>query len=371
MVTLAMTFAIRTDILADLGREFSISHVRQGLIGTASAAGYIVAMMTMGPLVDVVGLGRLLMLACAGHVAGIFLFVASPLIGFSALLIGTVIMGLADGTAEAVMNPLAAALYPRDQTGRISILHAGWPAGVILGGVGCLGLNALGPGFGWQAKMAMALVPAALYGALAFGQRFPRATLKKHGASKTAVFWEAVRPGFLLLVACMVLTAMTEVGPYQWVGSVMRDTVGIRGVAFMVYMSVIMFLMRMRGGDLARALTPFGLLACSCALSAAGLFWLGHTSRPWSALAGATLFGIGSTCLWPTLLGVTAERSPRGRAFLLSVLSVTGTVGGGLIGPVMGRIYDVSGAAATFRFAAWLPVLPGIVYVILFVRQRR
>jgi len=370
MVTLAMTFAIRADILVDLGREFNITHAQQGLVSTASGAGYLVAMLSIGSLVDVVGLGRLFTLACAGHVAGILLFIASPLFGFPALLGGTLIIGLADGTAEAVMNPLVAALYPHDQTGRISNLHAGWPAGLIIGGLGCLALTALGPAFGWQVKMAMALVTAALYGFLAFGQKFPRATLKKHAATKTAVFWEAVRPGFLLLVACMAFKSVTEVGPYQWIGSVMRDTVGIPGVAFMVYMSIIMFLMRMRGGELVRALSPFGLLAVSCALSAAGLVLLGHAVSPWPALAGATLFGIGSTCLWPTLLGVTAERSPRGRAFLLSILSATGMVAGGMIGPVMGRIYDLSGAAATFRFAAWLPILPGLVYVMLFMRSR-
>ncbi len=372
MVTLAMTFAIRADILAELGREFNISHTQQGLISTASSTGYLIAMIAIGPLVDVVGLGRLFMIACGAHLAGIGLTILSPAFGFPALLLGILVIGLADGAAEAVMNPLAAALYPEDTTGRISILHAGWPAGLIIGGLGCLAITPLaGPELGWKIKMSTALAGALAYGALAWGQRFPRATLARHGAPPLTVVRLAFRPGFLLLLLCMLFTSVTEVGPYQWIGSVMRDTVGIPGVAFMVYMSAIMFVMRMNGGRLVRRFTPFGLLTGSCALSCAGLFWLSTAITPWSALGATTLFAIGSTCLWPTLLGVAAERSPRGRAFLLSVLSSAGMWAGGAIGPVMGRIYDRSGAAMTIRFAAWLPVLPGLIYGALALRAKK
>jgi MFS family permease len=54
----------------------------------------------------------------------------------------------------------------------------------------------------------------------------------------------------------------------------------------------------------------------------------------------ATLFGIGKTFFWPTMLGITSERFPRGGEFLLAVTGATGMIAAGIAGPVMGAIYD-------------------------------
>ncbi len=364
MVTLAVTFAVRADILASLGREFGISHARQGLLATAISAGYLVAILAGGHLADILGMGRLLGIACAGHLAGITLTILSPAFGFPALLAATLVVGVADGVAEAVMNPLAATLYPHDRTGRISILHAGWPAGLILGGLLCLAIT---PWFseaaGWRVKMATALLPAAAYGFLIRGQRFPRTALAGSGGAVGSRWREAVRPGFLLLMVAMVFCAATEVGPDQWIGSVMTETVGVRGIAFLMYTSVIMFVMRLNGGALSRWLTPFGLLSGSCLAAGAGLLALSRAVTPGTALVGATLFGIGKTCLWTTLLGVTADRYPRGGSFLPAVVSAVGMSAAGAIGPVMGAVYDRWGAAMTFRFASGLPLVPLVIFI--------
>ena len=423
MVTLAMTFSIRVDILSAFGREFDLSHRQQGLIGTAGSWGYPVAVLVAGPLCDALGMGRLLGLACFGHVAGILLTIVSPSFGFPILLLATLVIGLADGTVEAVINPLVTTMYPHEKTGRISVLHSAWPLGLIVGGLLCL---AISPLFGlgapdvsaatlslsWKVKMGTALIPAILYGALVIGQRFPQTERVASGVPTSAMFREALRPGFLLLVICMAFTAVTEVGPDQWIGSVMTDTVGIRGIVFLVYTAGLMFVLRFYGGALVRLFTPFGFLAGSCVLAGYGLYWLSHSFTPLTALAAATVFGVGKTCLWPTLLGVTSERYPRGGALLLAILSATGMIAGGLAGPVMGHIYDrytirnlpanvarvvvvdgrfspvaretlqspadraavheaeKQGAAMTFRCVAFTPILPLFVYVALGLYHR-
>ena len=38
-------------------------------------------------------------------------------------------------TLEAVANPLVATLFPHNRTHYLNILHASWPAGLIIGGV--------------------------------------------------------------------------------------------------------------------------------------------------------------------------------------------------------------------------------------------
>ena len=57
------------------------------------------------------------------------------------------------------------------------------------------------------------------------------------------------------------------------------------------------------------------------------------------------------------MLGVTAERFPRGGAFLLAIMGGTGNLAVALILPIMGEWYDKAGAAAAFRYVTVLPVV--------------
>ena len=253
--------------------------------------------------------------------------------------------------------------------------------------------------------MSLVLVPIILYGVMSLGLTFPATERKESGVSTWDMMKEVFRPGFLILLICMVLCAATEVGPDQWFGSAMTDTVGIGGIAFLVFTSGIAFAMRYNGGKLADFFGPFGLLVGSCFLAGLGLFLLGFAFTPLTALGAAALFGLGKSCLWPTLLGVTSERYPRGGSFLLAILSAAGMIAGGLAGPVMGRIYDrytidrlpaqvarvvvangryspvareklskpadlaavreaeQHGAAMTFRWSAAAPVLPFFIFL--------
>ena len=416
MVAVAMPFAIRSDILGALGREFDLSHQQQGLMQVAASWGYPIAVLAGGILCDIVGMKFLILLACIGHAAGILLTLVSPAFGFSMLLLATSILGFADGAAEAVINPLVTTLYPGQKTGRLGFLHAGWPFGLIVGGLFCLLVNKLTgaglpgaalavTGISWRIKMSLVLVPIIIYGVMSMRLTFPATERKESGVSTIDMVKEGLRPGFLILLSCMILCAATEVGPDQWFGSAMTDTVGIGGIAFLVFTDGIGFVMRYNGGRLADFFGPFGLLTGSCFLAGLGLFMLGFAFTPISALGAAALFGLGKSCLWPTLLGVTSERYPRGGSFLLAILSAVGMIAGGLAGPVMGHVYDKytiahlpaqvekvvvvngryspaakdklthaadlkairdaerHGAAMTFRWSATLPVLPFFIFL--------
>jgi len=61
-------------------------------------------------------------------------------------------------------------------------------------------------------------------------------------------------------------------------------------------------------------------------LSAIGLFALSYANNGISAFLAATVFGLGIVYFWPTMLGVTAERFPRGGAFLLGLMGCVGNL---------------------------------------------
>jgi hypothetical protein len=101
-----------------------------------------------------------------------------------------------------------------------------------------------------------------------------------------------------------------------------------------------MFIMRFFAGPLAHKLSPVGMLTVSALLSAIGLYWLSFVKDPVMAFAAATVFGVGIAYFWPTMLGVTAERFPKGGALLLGLMGSFGNLAISQALPLMGGIYD-------------------------------
>ena len=62
------------------------------------------------------------------------------------------------GFANDITNPMVAALYPEEKTHRLNILHAWWPAGIVVGGL--LGVAITGMGLPWELNMLVLMMPA-------------------------------------------------------------------------------------------------------------------------------------------------------------------------------------------------------------------
>jgi hypothetical protein len=159
------------------------------------------------------------------------------------------------------------------------------------------------------------------------------------------------RPMFVFLTLVMFLLATTELGVDGWMpdimGSVLKDPdTGkpdtIKGTAFLVYTSAIMFGLRFFAGPIVHRISPLGLLAACAALASVGLFWLGSAGTALTSLiAAATIYGVGKTFFWPTTLGVVSEQYPRGGALLLNAISGVGMIAIGTIGgPAIGTLQD-------------------------------
>jgi MFS family permease len=366
LVTSAFSFQIRQDISDPLGTAFSLTKEQVGGVMGAAFLGMAIAMLVFAGLCDVLGMGRVLFLAWVCHLVGILgtifagdvaaqEFVQKAVASlpgnyptsYWVLWIATFLVGSGNGLVEIAINPLAATLYPTEKTHYLNILHAWWPGGLIISGLlaqfaitpTLVGPHPLGYEI-WQVKLALLLVPLALYGLLAIGQRFPQTERVAAKVSTGEMFLQALRPMFLLWAFCMMLTACTELGPNQWQESVLTRTAHVSGTLVFVYTSGLMFVMRFFAGPLAHALSPVGMLTTSAALAAGGLYWLSHADNPVMAFAASTVFGIGIAYFWPTMLGVTAERFPKGGALLLGLMGSVGNLAISQALPQMGAIYD-------------------------------
>jgi len=83
-------------------------------------------------------------------------------------------------------------------------------------------------------------------------------------------------------------------------------------------------------------------LAICSMIAATGLFLLSRSSGV-MILAAATIYGLGKTFFWPTMLGVVAERFPKGGALTLNITGGLGMIAAGVIGAgILGFIQDSS-----------------------------
>lgn len=369
LLATAMSFAIRGDIMGELETQFGLDKTQLGWISGAAFWGFGLSILFGGTLCDLLGMGRLLKLAAVGHVGGVLLTVFAT--DFATLFAATVVIGIANGFVEAGINPLIATLYRDDKTARLVKLHAWFPGGIVVGGVLAFCFTQLG--LDWRFKMLLMLLPAAVYAVMFFAQRFPDTERKAAGVSTGAMVGQLARPLFLVVFACMWLTAATELGPGQWVSNifneVMRSTLQA-GVLLLVWINGIMYVLRQFGGGIAHRLSPTALIASTAPIAAVGLWLFGHADTPVLAFAAAALLAVGTAFWWPTMLGLTSERFPRGGALALAVIGAAGAFSTALAGPVMGWINDTYGAARVLPIWAVLPVAIALIFGAIHLADR-
>ncbi len=360
LIASAFSFVTRGDILPALGQTFNLSQTSRGSILGSAFWGMAAAMFVGSFIVDALGMKRMLGLAFLGHLVGSVMTIGSPYFvdpantnaAYNVLWYATFLIGCANGFVEIGINPLAATLYPTEKTHRLNILHAWWPGGLMLGGLICyaidqaMGLTAVGvtPGtvkLGWQIKSGLILVPTVIYGVLFLLEPFPVTERVASGVSTGEMFAQIFRPMFLLWAFCMLLTSSTELGPQSWQNSVLPLTAGVNGTLIVVYTSSLMFVMRHFAGPIAHRLSPVGMLTGSAILSAIGLYLLSFATTPITAIGAATVYGLGIIYFWPTMLGVTAERFPRGGPFLMGLMGCVGNLAIAATSPMIGGIFDV------------------------------
>lgn len=330
--------------------------------------------------------------------------------GFQLFYWGSIILGLGNGTVEAYANPVVATMFQTDKTKWLNRLHAGWPGGLVLGGFCTIFIESQKI-TDWRLTVGLILIPAFVFFFMLIGLKFPKSEREQAGVSYLAMLKElgafgalvgfglvfaqlgqvfgwsngavwcltgtvvivfAVvtrsfgRPLLALLIVIMMPQATTELGTDGWITSLMQvpmQAAGYNPAWVLVYTSAIMVLLRFCAGPLVHKLSPPGLLAACSAIAAIGLFALSKTAGAgmFTIFAAATLYGIGKTFFWPTILGLTSEQCPRGGALTLNAVGGIGMLAVGILGaPFIGYLQETS---ATAQLAAADPALYQTVMV--------
>lgn len=350
LFTAAMSASLRAATMGDIKREYldNINVVQSAtlsaeLLGVAFL-GFAFTLFFGSPFIDVIGMRRMLFIAAAGFIGGTALVLMSSIFGdgmslYWTIWVGMLLNGIGWGCVEATINPMTTALYPDDKTHRLNVLHAWWPAGLVVGGLCGFGLGAVD--VDWRYILALVMIPSIIFTFLCVGVSFPKTERAQTGVSFGDMLKETLRrPSFLIWFGAMFLTAASELAPGQWVDLALSQVVGMRGILLLVYVSGLMFVMRHFAGPLVRYLSNAGLLLLSSLFAAVGLYLLSIANSPMMAMIAATVWGVGVCYMWPTMLATVAEKYPRGGSWMIGLMGSAGALSISFVLPQLGKVYD-------------------------------
>ena len=334
LIVTAMSFALRGGAAATWATQFHLNNEELGQVLGAALSGFTLAMIFGGPLCDLIGMGRIVAFAFVGHLVGILLTIFAW--NFWSLFAANLIFGIANGSVEAACNPLITALFPDDKTTKLNRFHMWFPGGIVIGAVLAyfMGNN----GFGWKTEFATMLVPLVAYGFIFLGLDFPKTERVEKGISTGSMWAGCLNPLFLVMVACMVLTATTELGTNSWITTILTSA-GFSGILVLAWINGVMAIGRSAAGTFVHKLSPIGMLLLSSILSAVGLYAMSQTSGVMLYLS-ATVFAAGVCFFWPTMLGYTNDRFPKTGALGLAIMGGAGMLGAGVSAPIIGKFFD-------------------------------
>lgn len=381
-------FAIRGGIFDNWGSEFGFTGEQLGAIGGAGFNGFCFGIIIGGIIVDKIGYGKLVVLAFVLHVlSAVVTFTASGASAYNVLYAGMFIFAFANGTLEAVANPLVATIFPNNRTHFLNILHASWPAGLVLGSVigWVLDDKMHVP---WKVQLALYLLPTVVYGVMFMGQKFPRSEASEKGMSLGEMFKDVgilgalvacallalffgaffqlfgmdggtaktvgyVIGGILVLVVGVItrfsmgsvllfvlfvthmLVGAVELGTDGWIQNITGNLfTSEQGKYLFMWTSAIMFGLRFCADFIEKKLgiSPVGLLLICAVMACVGLNLASTMTSFGLALVALGIYAVGKTFFWPTMLAVASDRFPRTGAIAISIMGGIGMLSAGMIG---------------------------------------
>lgn len=356
LIAAGIGFAVRGDVLGEWEKAFGFTKTDLGTITGGGLTGMAFTIIGFSLFADRIGYKLILLGAFLLHVlSAAITLAATPVFAaygqnatYWCLYIGMFCFSLANGMCEAAINPLVATLFPTKKTHYLNVLHAGWPGGLILGGLLAycfVGEKCVITPLRWEIPMMFFLIPTLLYGFITIKEKFPISEARAAGVKFGEMVAEFAAPLLIFLLLLHALVGYVELGTDSWITNIMSGYIQ-NGVLLLVYTAGLMFVLRFFAGPIVERINPLGLLFVSSLLGCLGLYMMGSmlgSASVWMILIPATIYGVGKTFLWPTMLGVVGERFPKGGALAMGAMGGIGMLSAGMLGgPGIGYTQDVN-----------------------------
>ena len=334
-------------VLPDLARHYDLSSGPLGLILTIGFAVSLPAMVGAGRLVDRLGAGWAMAIPAAIVGAGVLLIGALPPVPL--LVVGVVAMAAGSGSFDVAINGAAMGDAGWSRPARLTLLHAAFSAGGVIGAVGGGALVGSGVPF----AVTYQVLAAAMFAAAVFTARsaWPRAST---GGSVP----RSVALSMLPLAVIAALAFIAEGGMETWSAIYLRDELGAAafvGALGPAAFHAAMLTGRLIGAGVAGSLGAAPTLVAGAAMGLAGMAVALVVASPAAAIAGMAVAALGLSFVVPVTVSVAAARAGgyagRAASYVLSLGYAGFLVGPSLIG-VLGEMSGLRVALAVIPAAA-------------------
>ncbi len=423
LITTAFGFIARMFLIPTWAEEFSLDPAQAGRLAGIGIWPFAVSIIGFSLFIDRIGYKKAMYVAFGGHIIWAIMAVSAffvskggnPAAAFQMIYWGSLILALGNGTVEAFINPVVATMFSKEKTKWLNILHAGWPGGLVLAGLLTIFMDSVP----WSVKVGIIALPAIVYFVMLMKVQFPKSERETAGVSYKEMLQEfgilgagvvailvvlqlmdffsagstialpgwqkaffvligvGIVAGFgfytrtlgrgllFVLILIMMPLATTEIGTDGWITGIMEGALeNIHPGWVLVYTSGLMLVLRFYAGPIVHRLSPLGLLAASAILAILGLLFLAgvNPANLFLLFVAATLYGVGKTFFWPTMLGVVSEQTPKGGALTLNAIAGIGMLAVGTLGfPYIGVLQTQSQQKALVNNEEVAEAVPGLI----------
>lgn len=339
-------------VLPDLAGHYDLSSGPLGLILTAGFAVSLPAMLLTGRLVDRVGAGWGIGLPAVTMALGLLLVGTLPPLPL--LVVAVILMTSGSGAYDVAINGAAMGHPTWSRPARLTLLHAAFSGGGVLGAVG--GGALIGARLPFEAVypvLAVSLVATALLAAAA-----PWTV-----ASSRESVPRAIALSMLPLAALAALALLAEGSMETWSAIYLRDELGAAafvGALGPAAFHAAMLAGRLVGAGVAGTLgAPTTLLVAGC-MTVIGMAVALLVPVPAAAIPGMALAALGASFVVPVVVSLAAGRAGahagRAASYVLTLGYAGFLVGPSLVG-ILGELAGLRVALAVVPLAAAVIVL--------------
>lgn len=354
-----------TSLRTSFGGPNGLTQEELGRIGAVGFAGVCMGIAVTGPLADRWGAKIFAQLGLVLKAVSLVGMAVSP--SYNWLCVAVFSLGLGAGILDMILSPIVAELNPERRSAAMNWLHSFYCIGAVV--TILAGTLALKAGLGWRlASVLLVPLPVVLIAAFA-PLKFPPMVPEERRLPMVTLLRS---PWFIGAMVAIFFGGATELAMAQWLPAYAEITLKfdawVGGMALLLF-SVGMALGRMAAGSLAHKIDSFDMMAWGCGLSVflfiAGSFFPNNGV----ALSACILVGFTGSCLWPTLLAVTADRYPEGGASMYAALAALGNAGGIFMPWAAGFIADWSNLRWGLGISALAPLL--MLPVVMFLKSNK
>ena len=313
--------------------HYALDERMLALVLLSTSIGSLLTLFIAGRLVGALGARMTSVLAGAGFCLALGLSLVMP--GVWTLLPVMLLLGASESVFDVAINAEGTTLETLSNRGVMSGFHGMFSLGAMMGAASAATMlrAAITP------SVQLACVGTFVVGSIAFSSRGMLAAQPVRDAAQAHFTWPK---GTLLLIGMLICFGMLAEGVmYNW--SVLYVHQELRAPQERAALAYVAFagataLMRFAGDSVRARVSERTMLLAGPALAAAAMLLVLLVARPWAAIAGFALVGVGLATVVPILYNAATRIPGVSRAAAIASVSSIGYVGFMVGPPIIGGI---------------------------------